>query len=1129
VADEGDVRDPSGPPGDQTLTNVSPVRPGDHDKDLSLAPGFSPGQILAGRYKVERFLARGGMGEVYQVYDRELGENVALKTILPRSANDPVTLDRFRREIQIARKVSHRNVCRIFDLGRHVQAGGEDVVFLTMELLSGVSLRARLREGVMNPSEALGVVEQLAAGLGAAHQKGIVHRDLKPSNIFLVPEGDGVRAVIADFGLARLQVKDESQLTVTGTGEILGTPAYMSPEQIEGKPATTASDIYSLGLVMYEMLTGAQAFEGASAFQIALSKLKDAPTSPSMRSPGVPPRWDKTILRCLEKEPEDRFSDVESIPLVLGGARRMPRRRFSGFTIPPAGWAAVLAVLIAAVGVVVIFTRGWPPWQAPVDPKPSVALRQSLAVLGFENITGDPSTEWISTALSDFLTTELGASGEVRTIPSESVAHARAELGIEHVTTLGPQTLGRLRDLLATDLVVLGSYAVLGDGPETTIRLDSRVQDINAGEIIVLQSVTGTRNDLAGLAIGAATEIRSRFGLDLSAESMVSGAYPHGPKAARLYAEGVVLLRSFDPAGARVKLEQAAIAEPDSPLIWSELANAWKTLGYRNNAIEAAVRSKELSGGLGRELRLRIEGQYQVLAGRLDEAVDTFRSLWLVYPDNLEYGLMLADAQVRAGLPEDALATVTELRSLPMPLSGDPRIDLAEADAAGNIGDSNRQASAAERVVEASQRIGSSVLEADGRLALGEGLRGTGNLDLALTELEAARRLERVAGDSAGEATVAFSLALTHLALGDVEAATLEAEACLATSRRVEARITEGNALNLLGSIRLRLGDFAGALAFFNQALELQREIGNSSGEADAFNNVALVQMWSGDFVSAVDSFTQVRAQFRELGKAGSEAAAVMNLARIDGARGDLDGARSLFEEAAGLYRVQENPEALAEALFGLGEVLLTQGDLAGARTRHEEALELRRDHEYASVVESEFALAGLTLAEAASGRGSYQTAAAELSRSVARFSELKLPALEADALNYLAEAELGADRVDEAVAALDRIRALEASANSVTLMVLQINDARVAGRRGDFGEARAILDALLVEARAQSSFGVEIEARLAMAEIMAEAGDVDDARRLLSEVKSDATARGWIHVADKAAEVEKSDVKPQH
>jgi tetratricopeptide (TPR) repeat protein len=556
-------------------------------------------------------------------------------------------------------------------------------------------------------------------------------------------------------------------------------------------------------------------------------------------------------------------------------------------------------------------------------------------------------------------------------------------------------------------------------------------------------------------------------------------------------------------------------------LIWIELANAWTTLGYGTKAMEAAARSKELSEGLGRELRLRIEGQYQVLAGRMVEAVDTFRSLWLVYPDNLEYGLMLADAQVRAGMPAAALATVAELRGLPMPLSGDPRIDLAEADAAGQIGDSNRQAAAAERVVAASQRIGSSGLEAEGRLALGEGLRGIGKLDAALAEVESARRLERAAGNAAGEAAAAYSLAVTHLALGDVEAGLREVQTCLTTARAVEARIIEGDALNLLGSIRLHQGDFAGALAVFEQALDLQREIGNTSGEADAFNNVALVQMWSGDFVGSVDSFTQVRAQFRELGKAKSEAAVVMNLARINGARGDLNGARSLFEEAAGLYRVQDNAEQLAEALFGLGEVLLTQGDLKGARARHQEALDLRRDHQFGSAVESEFALAGLSLADATLGRRSYEAAVAELSQSVADLAEQNRPALEADALNYLAEAQLGAGSVDEAAASLDRIRVLESSANSVTVMVLRINEAKLAGRRGRFDEAQAILDALIVEARSQSSFGVEIEARLAKAEIMADAGDEDAAGRLLGEVKNDATARGWILVADKAAVVE--------
>lgn len=1119
--DSGSVKRP-GSGGDPTLTNVEPRRGGGAGSGLDLEPVFATGQVLAGRYQVERFLARGGMGEVYQVRDQELGESVALKTILARSASEPASLDRFRREIQIARKVSHRNVCRIFDLGRHVQPDGDDVVFLTMELLSGVSLRARLRKEVMKPDEALELVTQLTAGLGAAHRMGIVHRDLKPSNIFLVPEGDATRVVIADFGLARSQFKEEGQLTVTGTGEILGTPAYMSPEQIEGRPATTASDVYSLGLVMYEMLTGAQAFEGESAFQIALNKLRDAPTSPSTRSPGIPPRWDRTILRCLDVDPERRFADVEQIPAVLAGTRRPPHRRLSTAIRQRLIWAVVGFMIIVAGLAGLSLTEGWPRWFGGDRSPDSVQVRRSVAVLGFENVTGDPETAWISTALSDFLTTELAAGGAVRTIPSESVVHARAEIGIDRVTTLGSETLGRLRGLLATDLVVLGSYAVLGDGEEMTIRLDSRVQDVGSDEIIVLDSVTGTRKDLAGIAIGAATQIRRRFGLDAAVDSVTVEAFPSDPDAARLYAKGVERLRSFDPSGARHLLTAAAETEPDSPLIWLELANASSRLGYSNDAIEAAQRSRDLSEGLDRELRLRIEGEYQLLAGRADEAVDTFRSLWLVYPDNLEYGLLLADAQVMAERPADSLETVAELRTLPRPLSDDPRIDLAEARAAGESDDANRQAAAAERVVTASHEIGSALLEAEGRLALGSALTKIGRLDRALVELEAARGLEGATNNRAGEAQVAYSLAQTHLARGEIDAAVREVESTLETARDVEARTIEGNALNLLGSIRLHQGDFPAALTAFNAALEVQRDIRNRSGETQALNNLALVQMWSGDFVSAVDSFTEVRVRFRELGKPLGEAAAVMNLARIDAVRGDLANARSLFEEAAGLYRAQESAEELSEALFGLGEVLLTQGDLRGARSRHEEAMTIRREHEFASLSESEFALAGLTLTEAALGRRSYETAVQELSRSVATLAEQGRPALEADALNYLAEAQLGAGFLPEAETTLERIRSLAPSANSVTLMVLKINEGKLAGMRGRPDEADSILEDVLEAARTESSFGVEIEARLALAEIAANSGRTEDALRRLEDVSREATARGWKLVADRAAVIEK-------
>jgi tetratricopeptide (TPR) repeat protein len=1105
------------PDDDTTRTNVSPVPLTDKVEDADLRPAFDVGVVLADRYQIDRFIARGGMGEVYRVYDRELGETVALKTIIPRSAGDSVSIDRFRREIQTARMVSHRNVCRIFDIGRHIKPDGGEVVFLTMEMLEGETMRARLRREVFTADEALDVVEQLVAGLGAAHDRGIVHRDLKPSNIFLVPDGERTRVVIADFGLARPELKEAGQLTVTGTGEILGTPAYMSPEQLEGKPATTASDIYALGLVMYEMLTGAQAFEGESAFQIAINKLRDAPTSPSVHSSDIPPRWNRTILTCLQKEPGRRFARAAEIPAVLSGQRRPPRTPLAAWPAPLRyGLFASGALLVVAAAVLGITGR----W--PFGAGDAVEIRRSVAVLGFENITGDPETAWISTALGEYLTTELAAGGAVRAVPSESVAMARNALGIDSYSTLGADNLNRLRGLIAVDLVVLGSYTPLGDDDAGSLRIDARVQDVVAGETTILQPITGTRAELGELAVSAANQIRGRIGLDPAAESTgVRSGLPRDPDAARLYAEGVSLLRSFQPQAARLQLERAAEAAPGSAMVWIQLANAWSDLGFGGRAAVAAERAVQQAAGLDREIGLRIEGRQQMIAGRWSAAAETLDSLWTVYPDNPEYGIGLADAQVGAQRAHDALATVDQLRGLPPPLNRDPRIDLAEAAAAEAAGDFPRQETAARQAVEAGRRLGSALLEARGRLALGSALRSTGQIDQAMTEIEEARRLMEAEGDLYGVANAHYALALAHASRGSVADALAAVDASLAMARRVGSRVTEADSLNLLGSIQVHQGELVEAQDSFRRAYELQGEIGNPSGAADALNNLATVQMWAGDFPAAVDSFRQALTRFRSLGMAGREAAVVANLARVEAARGDLEGARRYFEEAAGLYRVQEIPEGLAESLFGLGEVLLSQGDVASARTRHEEALRIRRGLGHPAVAESEFALAGIGLAEADLGLRDLDGVVDELGRTVEALAEQQRLALEADALNYLAEAQLKDGRLADGEASLNRLEELEAASNPMTLLAMRVNHARVLGLRGDLAGGEAVVAEVLEAARGQSNTAMEFEAELARADLLAAAGRSDDAQKLLGDVQRRASSRGWLLVANRAAAAE--------
>lgn len=213
---------------------------------------LQPGDVLQGRFRIRRFVGQGGMGEVYEAEDQELGGRVALKAIRPHHVGDPEFLGRFRREVQLARQVTHPNVCRVFDVGYH-RDGANERAFLTMEFLDGETLSEHVRRrGPLEIEAALPLVRQMIEGLGALHEKGIIHRDFKPGNVMVVASvsGQSPRAVISDFGLARVLIDSGVSADLSRSGLVIGTPDYMAPEQLLGRAVTPASDIYSLGLVM---------------------------------------------------------------------------------------------------------------------------------------------------------------------------------------------------------------------------------------------------------------------------------------------------------------------------------------------------------------------------------------------------------------------------------------------------------------------------------------------------------------------------------------------------------------------------------------------------------------------------------------------------------------------------------------------------------------------------------------------------------------------------------------------------------------------------------------------------------------------------------------------------------------
>ncbi len=324
--------------------------------------------MLSSRYRIVGLLGRGGMGEVYRADDLELGQSVALKFLPEKVARNAEALERFRREVRTARQIAHPNVCRVYDI-----AEMDGHVFLSMEYIDGEDLSHALRRlGRPSPEKAIEIARQLCLGLAAAHENGVLHRDLKPANVMI--DGRG-RARITDFGLAGLA--DE----LAATPERAGTPVYMAPEQLESGKVSIRSDIYSLGLVLYEVFTGKRAFEGESLEDVRRVRSSGSVTTPSSLTENLDPAVERVILRCLEADPQRRPSSVYAVLGALPGGDPLAAALAAGETPSPqlvanaavqgglkplVAIALLLAVVVLVIGPAAIQTRiAIPPEKSP--------------------------------------------------------------------------------------------------------------------------------------------------------------------------------------------------------------------------------------------------------------------------------------------------------------------------------------------------------------------------------------------------------------------------------------------------------------------------------------------------------------------------------------------------------------------------------------------------------------------------------------------------------------------------------------------------------------------------------------------------------------------------------------------
>lgn len=1064
---------------------------------------FSPGEILAGRFRIVRHIASGGMGAVYEAEDLQLRQPVALKTILSDIARREDTIERFKREIYLARKVTHINVCRIFDFAAHNDPEHGDVVFLTMELLSGNTLSRHIRlAGPLSPNEALPLIAQLTAGLTAAHDAGVIHRDFKSANVMLVPSKEGTRAVITDFGLAHANRADEHSAFLSHSGRVAGTPHYMAPEQVKAGPITPATDMYALGVVMYEMVTGKLPFTGDDPWEVAYRRLTEKPASPRVHVPLIDKKWEQAILRCLEREPEDRFACALDVANFLKGdavapARRTKRRRL------------LLASCLTALAVLGALTYKFLPRQAE--------SRRAVAVLGFQNVSSIPEVAWVSTALSEGLRSELAGSGKLRTVSGEEVADFKKDLKITDFGSLSKQTLGHLHRLGA-DLVVVGSYTDLGKDAAGKIHLNMAIQDARRGEIIDALSADGDEKDLPSLISQTGKRLRAKLGLgELSSEkeAQLAIAQPN-PEAAPLYSDGLNRLRAYDLSNARARFEQAVTADPNYPFAHAALAETWSMLGYDTRAQSEAKKALDLSGKLPLEDRLLIEGRYREMASDWNGAIESYGELFRHFPDRVDYGLRLAHAQMSSGKAAMALATLAELRKLPAPDGDDPRIALEQAETAASVGNYKTAETAATSAINSARTRGAKLLELRALNWACPVFRHLGQPEKARSLCQQALEIGSAVGDKLGMARAVNGLANIDNDEGDRQKALSRFEDALRISSEIGAKRDISGALNNVAMMLASMGKLAEARQKYEQALAIQREIGFTSELPNTLTNLGNVLREQGNLREARTIYTQAIDFARQNQSKNTLALALSSLAVISFEEGDLPQADRQLSEALTLQRSIGVQQDAAATLDSIGDLEFAKANFHGAEQHYREALAIQTQvGDRGGAATSQAGVARILIEQ-----NDCSGATPMLNSALAEFQQENDSDSEALAHALLARCFLDQKQVPAAQKEIDAAEKLteRGGAKSVRCSV-EIVAARALAAMGPAAQSAAIQSLERTQADAQKAgmLNCELEVRLAVGEINLGSGKAALARKTLQAVHQEAAAKGLLLLAQRA------------
>jgi serine/threonine protein kinase/tetratricopeptide (TPR) repeat protein len=898
---------------------------------------FQIGDLVGDRYEILQLLGEGGMGAVYKAADRELDRFVALKVIRPELASNPSILARFKQELLLAHQVTHRNVIRIYDLGE-----AEGVKFITMEFVEGQDLRSLIREKTkFAPEEAVEVIQQVCLALDAAHSVGVIHRDLKPQNIMQDRTG---RLLVMDFGLARTLEGDG----MTQTGAIVGTMEYMSPEQALGKELDQRSDIFALGLILYEMLTGKGPFVAESALASLIKRTQERAIPVSDIDAQIPGALSGIVSKCLERDLNERY---QSASAILADLNRWKDKRAAGSikleasvkpwaqTVPWPLIGGIVAALVLAIGGFLLRDRLFKssPSAGSVTPTPAV----SLAILPFRNASGDPALDWLGPSVADMLTSDVGQSARLRAVSPATLHQVFGDLKISSGTVLDQATIQRVANFSSADRVVWGQYARFGD----QIRIDATLQDIKNDRTFPLKIDATSEKDIPGAVDLLAESIRQKLALpsDVLKELKSSSFQPSSKSMAALrdYNQGVGLQRDGKNLEAQKEFEAATKDDPAFALAFSRLAQTYGSLGYDSEAEQSAKKAVDLSQDLPDAEKYLISAIRFQATKNYPEAIKAYETLAKVSPANSDVQSVLAGLYADSGDLAKAREYYRKLLTAnPKDISANldfGRVTIKSGDAQGSFDALNKAYNLAVQVDNQEQKATSLHLMATAYRKLSKPEEVLRNEQQAIT-------IWKGLGQKSGLAASLNEMARAQSSLGKIKDAESDFQQALQIRRDIGDKRGLSDTLIDVGNFSDDRGDHDEALKRYKEALELTRDIGDETLQAWCLNNIGAVYSEKNQYEDALTYFQQV-LQLRQKSKVpGDIVEAVQNLGQVLASMGQYNQAISYFMQALDLRRSMNDPKGASVVSYALGALFDYQGRFGAAVNSKGDALKTLRD-----------------------------------------------------------------------------------------------------------------------------------------------------------------------------------------